>query len=68
MTRQEVFEHIGKKVFYGQYLKGAMGNVLTFSDGGLRYRVLVAAASYHLGAAGSGADDNTMVQGWVLKD
>ena len=47
---------------------GAMGNVLTFSDGGLRYRVLVAAASYHPGAAGSGADDNTMVQGWVLKD
>ena len=46
----------------------AMGNVLTFYDGGLRYRVLVTAASYHPGAAGSGADDNTMVLGWVLKD
>lgn len=46
----------------------AMGNVLTFYDGGLRYRVLVTAASYRPGAAGSGADDNTMVLGWVLKD
>lgn len=43
-------------------------NVLTFYDGGLRHRILVTEASYRPGAAGSGADDNTMAFGWVLKD
>ena len=42
-------------------------DVLTFYDGGLRYRVLISEASYRPGAAGSGADDNTMILGWVLK-
>lgn len=42
-------------------------DVLTFYDGGLRYRVLISESSYRPGAAGSGADDNTMILGWVIK-
>lgn len=45
-----------------------LDEVLTFYDGGLRYRALITEASYRPGAAGSGADDNTMVFGWILKD
>lgn len=46
----------------------ALGDVLTFYDGGQRFRILVDSAMFRPGAAGSGAEANTMVEGLVLKD
>ncbi len=46
----------------------ALGDVLTFYDGGKSWRVLVMSATFRPGAAGSGAEANTIVEGWVLKD
>ncbi len=46
----------------------ALGDVLTFYDGGESWRVLVMSATFRPGAAGSGAEANTMVEGWVFKD
>lgn len=46
----------------------ALGDVLTFYDGGESWRVLIMSATFRPGAAGSGAESNTMVEGWVLKD
>lgn len=45
----------------------ALGDVLTFYDGGQSWRILVMMAMYRPGAAGSGQEANTMVEGWVLK-
>lgn len=45
----------------------ALGDVLTFYDGGESWRVLVMSATFRPGAAGSGAESNTMVEGWVFK-
>jgi hypothetical protein len=46
----------------------ALGDVLNFYDQGQRWRILVNSAMYRPGAAGSGAEANTMVEGWVLKE
>jgi len=46
----------------------ALGDVLTFYDGGESWRMLVMSATFRPGAAGSGAQANTTVEGWVLKD
>lgn len=43
-----------------------LGDVLTFYDGGQRWRVLVNTATFRPGAAGSGAEANTIVEGWVF--
>lgn len=43
-----------------------LGDVLTFYDGGQRWRVLVNSATFRPGSAGSGAEANTIVEGWVF--
>ena len=44
-----------------------VSDVVSFTDGGISYRVLVDTASYYPGAAGSGSNNNTTIEGWVLK-
>ena len=67
----------GSSLFTGEYmlLQGVLTSkewmqlldVVTFYDKGKKYRVLVKNASYRPGVAGSGAEANTIIEGWVLR-